>query len=155
MSFPRRWESSLDFKKLFLFKCLIRSNMDSRLRGNDVTCVSSILRKYCAKAFACLKQNGVSSSMTRVSHYLFEVPTYKNACLKKHLKVFSDRHSLFSAEFIVKLTGCCILSDIESVRGSCGCRIAISGIRLRRYYRRGQRRNDSYCFCCVSNRVAR
>ena len=29
--------------------------MDSRLRGNDVTCVSGSLRKYFAKVSACLK----------------------------------------------------------------------------------------------------
>ena len=35
--FPRRLESSLDFKKLFLINYLLRLNMDSRLRGNDVS----------------------------------------------------------------------------------------------------------------------
>ena len=35
--FPRRRESSLDFKKLFLINYLLRLNMDSRLRGNDVS----------------------------------------------------------------------------------------------------------------------
>ena len=59
--------------------------MDSRLRGNDVTCVSVSLRKYFAKVSAVYN--------LRVTHAIRETPyspdrKMMNACLKTPIFVF-------------------------------------------------------------------
>ena len=54
-SFPRRRESMFEFHNRLNKKGFLRFLLDSRLRGNDVTFVSSSPKNFFAKVSACLK----------------------------------------------------------------------------------------------------